>query len=148
MTWSTSEPTAPRLPISIRIRGGPNAPGAARKSVIERLDDQLARDRLSDAALIVSELVTNSVLHANVGPDQTLTVELTRLEDRLRISVADPGSQVEPRLRQPELRSPGGFGLFLVDELAVAWGTARDDVGAMHVWCELELDPPCPTSSS
>ncbi|HUE28799.1 MAG TPA: ATP-binding protein, partial [Solirubrobacteraceae bacterium] len=85
--------------------------------------------------------VTNSVLHADVGPDQTLTVELTRLAGRLRITVADPGSELEPHLTGADPRTPGGFGLFLVDELAVDWGSARDDVGATRVWCELALEP-------
>jgi anti-sigma regulatory factor (Ser/Thr protein kinase) len=107
--------------------------------VLARLDDQFARGRASDAALIVSELVTNSVLHAHVGEDQSLTVELTRLADRLRITVADPGSEREPCLQRPNGTLGGGFGLFLVDELAVAWGTARDDIGSTRVWCELQL---------
>lgn len=126
----------------MRIRGGPGAPGAARKSVLARMDDRFARGRAADAALIVSELVTNSVLHAHVGPDRTLTVELVRLADRLRITVADPGSDQEPRLRRPNSTSGGGFGLLLVDELAVAWGTARDDIGSTQVWCELQLASP------
>jgi anti-sigma regulatory factor (Ser/Thr protein kinase) len=142
MTYSITDPAPP--PISMRIRGGPGAPGTARRSVLARLDDQTARGRASDAALIVSELVTNSVLHADVGSDQTLTVELARLANRLRITVADPGSELEPHLREPDPGSAGGFGLLLVDELAVAWGTARDDLGATRVWCELQLEQPSP----
>jgi two-component sensor histidine kinase len=139
-----THPAAPRQPppISMRIRGGPGAPGQARKSVLSKLDGQLAGDRESDAALLVSELVTNSVLHANVGADQTLTVELTRLPGRLRITVADPGSPLEPRLQRHDLDSPGGLGLFLVDKLAVAWGAGHDDAGSAQVWCELALEPP------
>jgi anti-sigma regulatory factor (Ser/Thr protein kinase) len=124
----------------MRIRGGPSAPGQARKSVLSKLHGQIARDRESDAALLVSELVTNSVLHAHVGPDEELTVEVTKIADRLRITVADPGSRLEPCLRPHDLESPGGLGLFLVDKLAVSWGAAHDDGGATRVWCDLALE--------
>ncbi len=124
----------------MRIRGGTTAPRRARRSVLLELEGQLADTRASDAALIVSELVTNSVLHANVGAHQTLTIELMRLEDALRITVIDPGSRLEPRLRRPDHQTPGGFGLFLVDELSSAWGFARDDIGGTRVWCDLPLE--------
>lgn len=124
----------------MHINGGVSAPSNARRSVLSRLEGQLAGSRAMDAALIVSELVSNSVLHANVGPEQTLTVELVRIEDRLRITVIDPGSQLQPRLLAADHRTPGGFGLLLVDKLAAAWGVARDGIGATSVWCELLLE--------
>ena len=57
----------------MRIRGGEGAPSRARKSVPSQLEGQIAPTTASDVALIVSELVTNSVLHANVGPGTMLT---------------------------------------------------------------------------
>jgi anti-sigma regulatory factor (Ser/Thr protein kinase) len=69
-------------------------------------------------------------------------LEVTRLANRLRITVADPGSRLRPKLQRHDLDSPGGLGLFLVEKLAVAWGADRDDAGAMQVWCELALDAP------
>jgi anti-sigma regulatory factor (Ser/Thr protein kinase) len=131
--------------LSVRLHGGPGAPGAARRSLLSALQGQLAGDRQSDAAqsdaaLVVSELVTNSVLHASVGADQTLTLEVTSLSDRLRITVADPGSRLDPRLQPHDLESAGGLGLFLVDKLAMAWGAERDDLGSTAVWCELALE--------
>src|SRR5438552_3416063 len=89
MTPGSSE-TNPRDPggsISMRIRGGMAAPSQARKSVLSHLKDHIAQTTASDVAIIVSELVTNSVLHANVGPRRTVIVELTMLDDRVRISV-------------------------------------------------------------
>ena len=146
---TTSDPERPdsQTPISIRIRGGVDAPRRARMSVLARLDGQIGPTRATDAALIVSELVTNSVLHANVGQDQALTVELMTHEDRLRISVIDPGSRLEPRLLPPDPETAGHFGLHLVDALSAAWGVAREAIGTTSVWCELLLDP-VPGSSS
>jgi anti-sigma regulatory factor (Ser/Thr protein kinase) len=124
----------------MRIRGGVGAPSQARRSVLSRLDGQIAPTTASDIALIVSELVTNSVLHANVGPGTTLTVELTRLDDRVRINVIDPGSPLEPRLLPPDPDRLGGLGLFVVDKLSEAWGIARDGIAGTRVWCEVLLD--------
>jgi anti-sigma regulatory factor (Ser/Thr protein kinase) len=135
----TGNPSASREPVSLRIRGGLDAPHEARRCVRSALHAGLAGRTASDAALIVSELVTNSVLHASVGPDEALTVELTTLEDRLRITVIDSGSRLEPRLAPPNAESPGGFGLLVVDELCTTWGVVRDAIGTTRVWCELLL---------
>jgi anti-sigma regulatory factor (Ser/Thr protein kinase) len=92
----------------------------------------------SDAALIVSELVTNSVQHANVGVHQSLTLELAWLDDRIRIAVSDPGSELEPRLLPADPTRLGGLGLRLVDQVALAWGVVWTE-DATRVWCELPL---------
>jgi anti-sigma regulatory factor (Ser/Thr protein kinase) len=127
---------------SIRIRGGPGAPSHARTAVVPELVGQLPEARVLDATLLVSELVTNSVVHAQLGPESSLTVELTRIGNRLRIAVSDPGSQVIPHLRVPYEESPGGFGLMLVDKLSAGWGVTRSRGSTACVWCELEVEPP------
>ncbi len=125
----------------MRIHGGASAPCRARASMLSRLGGQLATPRADEAALIVSELVTNSVLHADVGPGQTLTVQWVTLEDRLRITVTDPGSHLVPEIRASEQPDPGGYGLKIVDELSCAWGVTHDDAGRTSVWCDLPLNP-------
>jgi anti-sigma regulatory factor (Ser/Thr protein kinase) len=126
--------------ISLRIRGGISAPTQARRLVLSQLEGQIEPTTAADVALIVSELVTNSVVHADVGPGRSLTVELVRLEDRVRIIVIDPGSPLEPRIRPPDPDTLGGFGLFVVDELSEAWGVARDGTAGTRVWCDVLLD--------
>ena len=128
----------------MRIRGGVGVPSRARRSVLSQLEGHIAPTTASDVALIVSELVTNSVVHANVGPRRALTVEVTTLDDRLRIAVADQGSRLRPRILPPDPETPGGFGLFLVDELCETWGV-RQDLGPTCVWCELLLDQSSPS---
>jgi anti-sigma regulatory factor (Ser/Thr protein kinase) len=140
LTTPGTDPLHPHAPISVHIPGGAGAPSNARRSVLSQLGGQLAGPQANDAALLVSELVTNSVLHANVGPEQTLVVELLRIDDRLRITVIDPGSHLEPILQEADHRTPGGFGLFLVDRLAAAWGVGRDGTGPTRVWCELAIE--------
>lgn len=125
--------------ISMRIGGGVGAPGQARRSVLSQLDGHVAPTMASDVALVVSELVTNSVVHANVGPRRTLTVELMLLDDRVRISVIDPGSRLEPRILPLDHERVGGMGLFLVNQLSEDWGVARDGIGGTRVWCDILL---------
>jgi anti-sigma regulatory factor (Ser/Thr protein kinase) len=112
--------------------------------VRSQLEGHISASMASDAALLVSELVTNSVVHAHVGPREALSVEVTTLDDRLRIVVADPGSRLRPCMLPPDPGTPGGLGLFVVDELCESWGV-RQDLGATCVWCELLLDQSSPS---
>ena len=123
----------------MRIPGGDDAPARARRSVRARLDGHIPDRTATDAALLVSELVTNSVVHANVGVGGAVTVEITALRDRLRIAVTDPGSRLRPCLLPPDPATPGGLGLLVVDELCETWGVWQD-LGPTCVWCELLLD--------
>ncbi len=137
MSAATANPRDPRTSISLRIAGGADAPLCARRSVLSQLGGQLSETRAGDLALIVSELVTNSVIHAHVGPEETVTVECTMFHDRLRITVTDPGSRLEPRLRPLDPCGGGGYGLRIVTELSLAWGVMRDGLGATSVWCDV-----------
>jgi anti-sigma regulatory factor (Ser/Thr protein kinase) len=126
---------------SIQIPGGGGAPGLARRHVLSRLEGRIPSPIASDAALIASELVTNSVLHADVDHERELTLELATLGDRIRLAVTDAGSDYEPRMLADNRTTPGGFGLRLVNDLSSAWGVERDASGRTRVWCELVLMP-------
>jgi anti-sigma regulatory factor (Ser/Thr protein kinase) len=135
-----THPPDPCQSTSMTIHGGAAAPLRARRLVLSRLGGQLTETGAADAGLIVSELVTNSVVHANVGPHQTLSIECTTLSDRLRITITDPGSHLEPRLRPPGRLADGGYGLAIVAALSLAWGASRGGMGTTSVWCELPLE--------
>jgi anti-sigma regulatory factor (Ser/Thr protein kinase) len=139
VTASPIEPLDSEESVSMRIAGGSGAPRRARRSVLTQLEGRVADTTLLDAALAVSELVTNSVVHANVGAGGTLTVELTRIDGRLRVAVIDPGSGREPRLLPPDPRRPNGLGILVVDKLSAAWGVTHDGIGSTRVWCDLPL---------
>jgi anti-sigma regulatory factor (Ser/Thr protein kinase) len=126
--------------ISFGVPGGVGAPRHALGVMSSHLRD-IDRTVASDAELIISELVTNSVRHAGVGSDQLVTVRLVVLNEHLRIIVTDPGCDLEPRLITEDPEGLGGHGLRLVEQLSVAWGVGRDAVGATQVWCDLVLDP-------
>ncbi len=121
----------------IELSGGAGAPGRARCWVSSRLDGELIGISHGEVALIVSELVTNSVVHAGVDASQLLKISVARLTGGWRITVIDPGSDTEPHLRPLDPLTPGGMGLRLIDGLCPAWGTSRGADGRTHVWCDL-----------
>ncbi|HXY90983.1 MAG TPA: ATP-binding protein [Acidimicrobiia bacterium] len=87
-------------------------------------------DMTADARLVVSELVTNAVLHADTAID--LEVFL-RDDGALRIEVTDLGSDRPQVWARDDTR---GRGLPIVAALASAWGII--DLGSgKTVWCEL-----------
>lgn len=88
---------------------------------------------LDDAALLVSELVSNVVDHAHA--ETALTLELSLAGDWLRISVAD-GSAVRPVVRELQKDRPRGRGLQLVEAIADRWGV-EDHHGGKRIWFEL-----------
>ena len=89
-------------------------------------------DHLVDAAtLLVSEVVTNAVLHA--GTD--LELRVTRTADGARFEVRD-GSDVVPTVRNFDNEAATGRGLSILDAMASAWGVDRTDRGKV-VWFSL-----------
>ena len=123
--------------VSLRLPRGPEAPALARAEVIARFRDRLEDATVYDVALVVSELVTNSVNHPGPEKAPELGVEVGVVGDHVLISVSDRGAQIIPRR---DRRTTGErLGLQLVDRLAGSWGVARDGVGRTKVWCELPL---------
>lgn len=97
------------------------------------LDATLA-DLRDDVHLLVSELVSNSVLHA-----EATQVELYASTDPagVRIEVTDPGPGFdESDRREPSYTGDGGFGLLIVDKVANRWGAVHN--GSARVWFEID----------
>ena len=86
----------------------------------------------------MSELVTNSVRHAQLTPDATIRVGVAMVDDVVRIEVEDPGDGVIAVV-PPDREHGGGFGLYLVEILAERWGSTND--GNTCVWAELAVSP-------
>jgi anti-sigma regulatory factor (Ser/Thr protein kinase) len=93
---------------------------------------------LDDATLIASELVTNAVIHSGCSANDVIQVRVSRGTGRLTISVCDPGaSGKHAEMTHGNMAGYGGFGLKVVDAVALRWGTERDD--GYRVWAELAL---------
>ena len=96
----------------------------------------LTDDRERDVRLLVSELVTNAVRHANLAPGDVILLVIEVEEQILRVEVHDPGGGFIPRAPAPDPARPSGWGLYLVEELADRWGVDSDE--RTLVWFELD----------
>lgn len=124
--------------MSFELAGGPYAVTASRLA-LAGLEDRLDPNVLFDIRLLVSELVTNCVKHAAIGPEESILLSVDIGEDRVRVSVADEGPGFEPPqqpVTEAAAEAGSGWGLFLVDQLSEEWGVRRGS-GAT-VWFELD----------
>jgi anti-sigma regulatory factor (Ser/Thr protein kinase) len=117
------------------LRGGENAPRTARRA-LDSLDGQIPPALQDDVRLLVSELVANSVLHAGVGPDESLTLVLSVSEERLRVEVHEPDHDFRPSFPAQRELSGSGSGLLIVERLADRWGITRE--ASTCVWFEID----------
>jgi anti-sigma regulatory factor (Ser/Thr protein kinase) len=109
-----------------------DAPAAARHLALDALVEwQLNGTLLEDAQLVVTELATNAVIHAQ--SPFTLTVALRGT--RVRIAVEDQ-STARPVAREAAPASASGRGLTLVRQVASRWGV-EEARGGKVVWAEL-----------
>jgi anti-sigma regulatory factor (Ser/Thr protein kinase) len=119
----------------VDFRGGENAPRTARRA-LESLDGQIPPALQDDVRLLVSELVANSVLHAGVGPDDSLTLVLSVSEERLRVEVHEPDHGFRPSFPAQREASGSGSGLLIVERVADRWGITRE--AGTCVWFEID----------
>lgn len=111
----------------------PTSAGLARRFAAETLH-RWGCDGVGEVVgLLVSELVTNAVLHARSDID----VVLTHPGNRIRVEVSD-GSAGQPIVRRYTGDSMTGRGLALVEELSTQWGVNSDPPGKT-VWFELAV---------
>lgn len=103
-----------------RLAAEVESAGSARRFVETTLEEWDCADSLDIVKLLVSELVTNAVLHA--GSDAEVVVQLT--PSVLHVEVIDDSPDM-PVLRQPGSSDTSGRGLALVENFASAWGTRR-----------------------
>lgn len=96
----------------------------ARHFVIGRLEEWGHDDLVETAALLTSELVTNSVLHARTS----IRVAVDRMDKGVAISVTD-GSGVSPRRRRHSQTATTGRGLDLLEKLADSWALVSEGGG-------------------
>jgi anti-sigma regulatory factor (Ser/Thr protein kinase) len=110
----------------------PPSATAARRFVTGIIGPLVRRDVTEVAALLTTELATNSVLHARTDID--VEVSVSALQVRVEVSDAHPSLPVRIR---PEDHSTFGRGLLLVDELSDDWGVAPHGTGK-GVWFALD----------
>jgi anti-sigma regulatory factor (Ser/Thr protein kinase) len=86
---------------------------------------------LADAELLVSELVTNALVHG----EGHIILRACLDEDRLLVEVIDQRSTFKRQLWRRDGEQTGRWGLDLVKDISSRWGANE---GMTHVWFELE----------
>ena len=132
------------LEASQRFEQDTQTPRAARRFVAQALSgwDDGEGDLTETVNLLVSELVTNAILHA--GSDVEVMVRLTATAARIEVTDAS-GDSIAPRDATSEEDS--GRGLALVGSLAQRWGVRPAAGGGKTVWFEVQRlsgDTPAP----
>jgi anti-sigma regulatory factor (Ser/Thr protein kinase) len=102
---------------------------------------QLVTTAIRDAALVLSELLSNAIRHARPLPGALVQVSWSLCDESLTVSVRDGGGRTQPHAGHPSLSSLGGRGLAIVECLASTWGV-RTTTGGVTVWAILPA-PPC-----
>ncbi len=111
------------------------APAVARRALRDFCSSRIDGQIVTDAELLLSELVTNALRHG----DGQITLRAALDADHLRVDVIDEGGGFERELRRRDFDEVGGWGLGLVEDVASRWGVHE---GTTHVWFELERPGP------
>ncbi|MDG9727676.1 ATP-binding protein [Streptomyces sp. DH41] len=129
--------------MQLEVRPDPSEVGRARRWARSRLagagiraDEPLAETLV----LLVSELVTNAVVHTGRSAVLRLVLPGTVAEESEEATVrleVDDASDRAPVPRCVNGEATGGRGLALVDGLADRWGWSREGTGK-RIWCELD----------
>jgi anti-sigma regulatory factor (Ser/Thr protein kinase) len=135
---STVQTEARRAPdLELVLPRGERAPADARVALDEfRERRHLPTSVRSDLLLLVSEIVTNAVLHSGDRAAAPLVLTASVGEDTVRVALVDSGHGFSRTTK----REAGGYGPFLLERLASSWGVDPiEDNSGTRVWFELPL---------
>ena len=120
--------------LSLSLPADRTSPTLARAAVRDALAPLLEAAELEQALLVVSELVTNAVLHAETPCELQLDVT----DGRLRVEVRDSDTRPPVRRLAPTDGVASGRGLRMMQAMGDGWGVV-DDADGKVVWWELVL---------
>jgi anti-sigma regulatory factor (Ser/Thr protein kinase) len=116
------------------IDADPRLAGQVRDQIKTAISGHACPVDPEDAALVVSELYTNAIVHG--PPGGRVLVGYCLWREGARIVVCDGGGTTSPQLVRHGASAEGGRGLQVVDSLAARWGSFRLPC-AQVVWSDL-----------
>lgn len=117
---------ADRAPVSLRVPFAASSVALARRQLKDWMRAHGSpRECIEDARVVISELVANSVRHAEPLPDGTILISWAPERRGLRISVTDGGSPSRPRRVNATSSALSGRGMAIVETLADHWWSER-----------------------
>jgi len=119
-----------------RVLSATPAAAAEARHALDLLAPRLPDGQVRDLQLLVSEVVTNAIRHANLGDNDAIRLVVLLADHALRVEVHDPGKGFVPQAPKPDPARASGWGLYLVAELADRWGVDSEE--ATLVWFELD----------
>ena len=120
--------------VKVDLPPEPRSATRARQLTREQLATACPEEAVEVAALLVTELVSNAILHART--DIVLIVDVG--PGRVVLRVRD-GSDIAPVARGYGPEAATGRGIALVEQLASEWGVDRSDHGK-EVWCRIDFE--------
>jgi len=120
------------MTFDVELASTASAPAQAR-GALDQIAGRISTERMRDVRLLVSELVTNAVRHAE---GQAVRLVVVLQGGTLRIEVHDPGRGFELKPPPDDPLRASGWGLVLVEELADRWGV--DHHPRTRVWFEMD----------
>ncbi|HWD11553.1 MAG TPA: ATP-binding protein [Solirubrobacteraceae bacterium] len=145
--WIDLEQGRDAATMRVTLERDPLAPALARAAVAGFSREwELGPDSLETLALLVSELVSNAVVHSDAPAKSDIHLCARVLgRDAIRIEVTDEGSGFAAIRRDPT-GVEGGYGLFLIDSQATSWGIDRRFGNC--VWFEVAERPSAGSDSA
>ena len=124
------------MPVLRVLPGTAESAGLARALAREVLGD--GHPQLETVLLVVSELVTNAIMHSQSGAGGgTVLLALCPGPAGVLVQVRDNGGPWRPlELVKPGMAAEHGYGLLLIDALADSWGTLASTQGRV-TWCRI-----------
>jgi anti-sigma regulatory factor (Ser/Thr protein kinase) len=121
------------LPIDAR------SPARARHA-LDDVQGRIPADVMERFRIAVTELVTNSIQHADLAPGDVVRVLVQVRDDHLRVEVINAGLPFATRTRRPGSTRESGRGLMLVERSTDRWGMKGTD--GVRLWFEIDLPRP------
>lgn len=113
--------------------------GVARRRLVSDLFAAGVYDSAAcDVSLVVSELFSNALRHAEPLPGAQIRVSWRIEADSVEVAVSDGGGPTRPELGQPTLSATGGRGLRIVEKLSRSWGASTGEEGTT-VWAQVPV---------